>query len=91
LGNFRTDQNFDKSATTANIIFGMCNIRVILRRNVIYLYSKTPHPDVRTTKYGLNSLRYCAPKQWNSLSDIERTAKNLNVFKTAIRKKTFSK
>ena len=48
-------------------------------------------PKVRTTKYGLNSFRYCAPKQWNSLSDIERTAKNLNVFKTAIRKKTFSK
>jgi hypothetical protein len=42
-------------------------------------------------KYGLNSFRYCAPKHWNSLSDIERTADNLNVFKPAIHKKTFQK
>ena len=25
------------------MIFGMCNIWVILRRNVIYFYSKNPH------------------------------------------------
>jgi hypothetical protein len=37
-------------------------------------------PKVRTTKYGLNSFRYCAPKQWDSLSDIERTAKKLECF-----------
>jgi hypothetical protein len=30
---------------TPNIIFGMCNILVILRRNVMYLYSKKPHLD----------------------------------------------
>ena len=29
-----------KVRLTLNIIFGMCNIWVILRRNVIYLYSK---------------------------------------------------
>jgi hypothetical protein len=30
---------------TLNIIFCMCNIWVILRRNVIYLYNKKPHLD----------------------------------------------
>jgi hypothetical protein len=30
---------------TPNIIFGMCNIWVILRRNVMYLYSKKTHLD----------------------------------------------
>ena len=28
-----------------SVIFGMCNIWVILRRNVIYLCSKKPHLD----------------------------------------------
>ena len=28
-----------------NVIFGMCNIGVILRRNEIYLYSKKPNLD----------------------------------------------
>jgi hypothetical protein len=34
-----------KVQLTPNIIVGMCNIWVILRWNVIYLYSKKPHLD----------------------------------------------
>ena len=36
-----------KVRLTPNMIFGMCNIWVIRRRNVIYLYSKKPHLDQR--------------------------------------------
>jgi hypothetical protein len=34
-----------KGWLTPNMIFSMCNIWVILRRNVMYLYSKKPHLD----------------------------------------------
>ncbi len=34
---------FIKVQLTLNMTFGICNIWVILRRNVIYLYSENPH------------------------------------------------
>ena len=36
---------FVKVRLTPNMIFGMCNIWVIRRRNVIYLYDKKSHVD----------------------------------------------
>jgi hypothetical protein len=42
---------------TPNIIFGMCNIWLILRRNVMYLYNKKPRLDqlfhCQSSRYGV--------------------------------------
>jgi nucleobase transporter 1/2 len=38
-------ENLLKVRQTTNMIFGMCNIWVIRRRNVIYLYNKKSHLD----------------------------------------------
>jgi hypothetical protein len=43
---------------TPNMNFGMCNTWVILRRNVIYLYSKKPHLD---QLFHCRSSRYVSP------------------------------
>ena len=41
-------------------------------------------PTVRTTRYGLRSLRYSAPKIWNSLPYELRDTTNLNQFRALI-------
>ena len=46
-------------------------------------------PSVISTKYGLNTFRYCGPKIWNSLNDELRTSPTLKKFVTRIRKITF--
>ena len=41
-------------------------------------------PSVRTTRYGLQSFRYSAPKIWNSLPNETRHLTSLNQFKSFI-------
>jgi hypothetical protein len=41
-------------------------------------------PQVRTTYFGLHSLRYAGATLWNELSDAIRAQTNLNQFKSLI-------
>ena len=41
---------------------------------------------IRTTKYGLHSLRYAAPKIWNELPNDFRVSMSLNKLRTVIGK-----
>ena len=41
-------------------------------------------PQVRTTNFGLHSLRYAGATLWNELSDAIRAQTNLNQFKSLI-------
>ena len=48
-------------------------------------YSNTAHiPTVKTTRYGLNSFRYCASETWNELPDHFRKETSFNQFKSLI-------
>ena len=50
-----------------------------------FRYSNTADiPRVRTTRYGLQSFRYTAPKIWNSLPNEVRSYTSLNQFKSFI-------
>ena len=43
----------------------------------------------KTTKYGLESIKYLAAKSWNSLTDDLRTVMDINKFKAAIKTLNF--
>ena len=43
-------------------------------------------PKANTATYGLKSLRFMAPKLWNSIPDSSRTIRSFKVFKNKIRK-----
>jgi hypothetical protein len=50
-----------------------------------FRYSNTANlPNVRTTRYGLHSFRYSAPKIWNSLPNAVRHLTTINQFKSFI-------
>ena len=56
-------------------------------KNTLYNFRNTntaDMPRVQTTRYGLKSFRYSAPKIWNSLPDDLRKQTNLEQFKTLI-------
>ena len=42
-------------------------------------------PRVRTTSYGLNSVRYTAAKAWNKITDDARAAESLRSFKSHVK------
>ena len=41
-------------------------------------------PKVNTTRFGLNSWRYQAPKIWNNLPDVVRVSPDFKTFKTLL-------
>ena len=62
-------------------LFTLRNSTYLLRgKNILTL------PELRTTCYGLESIKYEAVKYWNSLSDSIRATTSLKDFKKAIKK-----
>ena len=59
--------------------------------NIFYIqfltaYMPPPLPRVRTTRYGLHSLRYAATKLWNDLPNEYRQDMSLDHFKNLMNK-----
>ena len=59
----------------------------IIRENIKNLRgtNKLVIPKVNTTRYGIKSVAFTAPKAWNSLPDKLRSMKSLKDFKIAVR------
>ena len=65
-------------------LFSLRNSKYQLRgKNILTL------PKARTTRYGLDSIRYQAARIWNSLSDSLRVLTSLKEFKNTIKKLEF--
>ena len=66
-------------------VFFLQDLINIKNHSYNFRYTNTADiPNVRTTRYGFESLRYSAPKIWNSLPSELRDTTNVNQFRTMV-------